>query len=143
MGKSRLALWFVFRPDVVPDRYGHHGCLAVRVDNDTQPVLQRELFIGNVHSFHELRNRGRLGLSQRRRREKRDERQHGSNTRITTHIGILTGLIHAVGALGMTDKIAAVKMDRLEAMFDEQLHLVGIMWRIRTVCGRSIRLDRL
>ena len=80
MGKARLARRLEARPDMIPDRHRHHRRLAVGMDDDAQPVLQRELFIGNVDRRHEAgKRRGRSdgGAALRHRLGHGRHRQHG------------------------------------------------------------------
>ena len=80
MGKAGLARRLEARPDMIPDRNRHHRRLAVGMDDDAQPVLQRELFIGNVDRRHEAgerRGRSDGGRTLRHRLGHGRHRQHG------------------------------------------------------------------
>ena len=46
--KARLARFFIFRADVVPDVDGHDGRFVIFVHDHAQTVLQDELLVGNV-----------------------------------------------------------------------------------------------
>ena len=46
--EAGLAFGFVLRSDIVPHRDGHDGSLAVGVDDDVEPVVERELLERDV-----------------------------------------------------------------------------------------------
>jgi len=71
MRKARTAPRLVLRPDVIPDRYRDDRRLAVGVHDHAQPVLQRELLIGNIDRGDERGDRCRLCDLRANRRDKR------------------------------------------------------------------------
>jgi len=90
MGKTRLALRFMLRPDAVP--YGHRddGRLAVLMHNHAQAIVERKGLIRNVDRLHEVGDRSgtdglRLGERGTRSDKRRCHRQGESETMETGH----------------------------------------------------------
>ena len=61
MGKARLALGLMLRPDAVPHRHRDDGRLAILVDDDAQAIVERESFVWNINRLHQIGDRRRIG----------------------------------------------------------------------------------
>src|SRR3546814_20484038 len=57
MRKACLALGFVLRSDIIPDRNRNDGRLSVLMHDHAQAIIQGELLIGNVDRRNEFGNR--------------------------------------------------------------------------------------
>ena len=55
MGKSGLADRFMFGADVIPDGNADQRGLVIFMDNDSQPVVESELFIRNINFGNQFR----------------------------------------------------------------------------------------
>ena len=65
MRKTGFAARLILRSDMIPDRHRNHGCLAIRMNDDTETVGQRELAIRNLDRLNEIGDRRDRGSNSR------------------------------------------------------------------------------